>query len=338
MNACEADRGGWSSARRTWMIRVIGASLSVVVASGAASADVTLGPDWPEGFGGSGDAGSFGSSAQQTDGAGKLESIGGMLEGETGAGPPMGDFEDLYRIHVCEPGAFRASTLGADGGFASFNVQLWLFEISPSGFPELRGLLANDDAGSGTARAVIPFMANDGFMGNVEVEEEGRYVIGVTGFDNDPGSGPPGMRERIFFQPPPFTEVSGPDGPDGEGEGGAMDHTFWFRGATPQFGSYIVALEGVTYFRGATTDCNGNQRFDNCDIAFGDSEDLDGDGVPDECCRGDLDMKGAVDTPDLLILLGGWGGPGPGSELAEPTDVIDVADLLALLEQWGPCS
>jgi len=55
-------------------------------------------------------------------------------------------------------------------------------------------------------------------------------------------------------------------------------------------------------------------------------------------CDADIDGDdGEVNTGDLLVLLAGWGGIGPGADLAEPFQIIDTADLLALLAAWGPC-
>ena len=88
-------------------------------------------------------------------------------------------------------------------------------------------------------------------------------------------------------------------------------------------------------------DCNHNGWPDACDIIFGTSEDLDGDGIPDECqCVGDISQDGIVDVVDLLLLLGHWGpcppqGWCPG-DCDEDGDV-DVVDLLLVLGNWGPC-
>ncbi len=57
-------------------------------------------------------------------------------------------------------------------------------------------------------------------------------------------------------------------------------------------------------------DCNDNYIPDACDIASGFSEDVNGDGVPDECvetCPSDANGDGVVDVQDLLALLGVWG-------------------------------
>jgi len=49
-----------------------------------------------------------------------------------------------------------------------------------------------------------------------------------------------------------------------------------------------------------------------CDIAAGNSADIDVNGVPDSCeyARGDFDLDGAVAGADLSILLGNWGPTG----------------------------
>ncbi len=50
-------------------------------------------------------------------------------------------------------------------------------------------------------------------------------------------------------------------------------------------------------------------------------------------------QSGAVDVPDLLALLGAWGGPQtPGTTCdLDGCGVIAVPDLLKLLANWGPC-
>ncbi len=50
-------------------------------------------------------------------------------------------------------------------------------------------------------------------------------------------------------------------------------------------------------------------------------------------------QSSAVDVPDLLALLGAWGGPQtPGTTCDLDGDgFIAVPDLLELLGNWGPC-
>ncbi len=80
-------------------------------------------------------------------------------------------------------------------------------------------------------------------------------------------------------------------------------------------------------------------------------------GVPDskagqvswcDSCLGDMDMSGAVDAGDLLMLIEGWGTRNPGmlfglgDTAAEctPSEVmpeVGIKDLLWLIRHWGPC-
>lgn len=87
-------------------------------------------------------------------------------------------------------------------------------------------------------------------------------------------------------------------------------------------------------------DCNANQTPDVCDIASGFSLDLDLDGVPDECCLGDLNGDGEVEAADLAILLGSWGPclgcPGCPADF-NCDGVVEAFDLAILLGNWGPC-
>ncbi|HMN96084.1 MAG TPA: hypothetical protein PKC43_01375 [Phycisphaerales bacterium] len=92
-------------------------------------------------------------------------------------------------------------------------------------------------------------------------------------------------------------------------------------------------------------DCNGNGIADGCDIASGFSQDLDQDGIPDECAPApvspDLNGDGMVDGADLGVLLGAWGecppaaGRSPCLGDLDGDGVIDGADLGALLVAWG---
>ncbi len=70
-----------------------------------------------------------------------------------------------------------------------------------------------------------------------------------------------------------------------------------------------------------------------------DSEDVDGDGVPDECdaepCPGDLDGDGVVGGSDLGLLFVQWGGP--GSADLDGDGVVRGSDLGLLFVGWGIC-
>jgi len=59
-----------------------------------------------------------------------------------------------------------------------------------------------------------------------------------------------------------------------------------------------------------------------------------------EECTADLDGNGAVNTSDLLTLLGAW-GPCPPDQFCHAdfdySGAVGTADLLTLLGAWGPC-
>jgi hypothetical protein len=98
----------------------------------------------------------------------------------------------------------------------------------------------------------------------------------------------------------------------------------------------------VYFFAGMTGgDCNGNDEPDGCDIAQGASEDLDGDGVPDECqVVGDVTGDGLVDVLDLVVVILAWGPCAAPCPPVCPADVdsdctVGVEDLTVIVESWG---
>jgi len=52
-------------------------------------------------------------------------------------------------------------------------------------------------------------------------------------------------------------------------------------------------------------------------------------------CPEDINGDGVVNTEDLLILLGNWGGSGDGD--VDNNGVVNTGDLLLLLAAWGEC-
>lgn len=89
-------------------------------------------------------------------------------------------------------------------------------------------------------------------------------------------------------------------------------------------------------------DCNNNGRRDACDITAGFSNDLNGNGIPDECETNpaDLNGDGVVGPADLGILLGSWGNPGCSGSTPCAADlngdgIVGPADLGILLGNWG---
>ena len=95
--------------------------------------------------------------------------------------------------------------------------------------------------------------------------------------------------------------------------------------------------QDVYFLRIGDFDCNGNGVADTDDIDSGFSDDVNGNGIPDECeCFGDLDGDNDTDQGDLGILLADWGCTGgdcPG-DLDGDGDT-DQSDLGMLLGDWG---
>ena len=133
-------------------------------------------------------------------------------------------------------------------------------------------------------------------------------------------------------------------------------------------GTHVITLTGtdsanMSSFRQITItisprtvispDCNNNFVLDLVDIQNGTSQDLNGNGIPDECestpCPSDIaGGDGQVDVNDLLAVITTWGScPGcpPAHCAADIVPLgppqgdcqIDVNDLLAVISTWGAC-
>ena len=190
----------------------------------------------------SGDAGDVPATAQVPTGNpdDNLVSISGTISADSGPGASDKD-ADLYKIHICDPANFSASTVGG----AAFDTQLYLFD--ENGF----AVYGNDDAvntgGKGGKDAVLtsflpnPFTNEDGQqLGPLTA---GCYYLGISGFNFDPsdGSGPMFSNAK---GPAPFLDVFGPKNNSGAlskwigAEGGGV-------GGPPRHGDYTIFLTGV---------------------------------------------------------------------------------------------
>ncbi len=114
--------------------------------------------------------------------------------------------------------------------------------------------------------------------------------------------------------------------------GGSDDPT------TPEAGDGWTGLAFPFQTGGATVDAI---RFTlNTNRAGGDVWIMDNTDAPSDCPEDCQEFpSGSVDVPDLLALLGAWGGP-PGAGTTCDLDgsgFIAVPDLLDLLGHWGPC-
>ena len=68
-----------------------------------------------------------------------------------------------------------------------------------------------------------------------------------------------------------------------------------------------------------------------------------------DSCWGDLDMSGAIDTSDLMMIIDAWASLNPCMDFAfdysstqdcpvsEVMNPVGIEDLLWILEHWGPC-
>ncbi|MDY7109224.1 MAG: S8 family serine peptidase [Planctomycetota bacterium] len=102
---------------------------------------------------------------------------------------------------------------------------------------------------------------------------------------------------------------------------------------------YIYGYGVIDAWGAVAQDCNHNGAFDDEDIDNGTSEDVNDNGIPDECeCLADCadPPDGVVNTEDLLALLGDWGQSGTPRDI-NFDGIVNTSDLLILLGAWGPC-
>jgi hypothetical protein len=98
----------------------------------------------------------------------------------------------------------------------------------------------------------------------------------------------------------------------------------------------------------ALDDCNANGTHDAIEIELGCVQDIDGDGIPDECsadngaygaslCIGDTDGDGDIDIRDLIQVLTCWhdtSSPCQASDL-NADGTVDALDLVDLIDRLG---
>jgi len=110
-------------------------------------------------------------------------------------------------------------------------------------------------------------------------------------------------------------------------------------GADVVYAATFNGEQDVYYLRIGDYDCNGNDAGDADDIALGTSDDVNADGIPDECqCLRDLDGNGSIGLGDLSALLTNYGtssGATPEDGDLDGDGDVDLADLSAVLEAFG---
>jgi hypothetical protein len=89
----------------------------------------------------------------------------------------------------------------------------------------------------------------------------------------------------------------------------------------------------------ATTDCDGNGRPDDCDIALDPGADGNGNGVLDECePNPDVNSDGQVNLFDLVVVILNFGPcPAPPTCLgdADRSGRVDIDDIIAVVLNWS---
>lgn len=143
---------------------------------------------------------------QITVGTGDLDEIDGELFG----------FADLYCIRIVDEAQFSATTVGG----ASFDTQLWLFDVNGM------GVAFNDDSQS-TVQSTLT---------STFVNTNGIYFLGISAYDYDALS----VGGEIWNDTPYPTERA----PDGPGAGSPL--SAW--GGTSFYdGPYKILLKGASF-------------------------------------------------------------------------------------------
>ncbi len=206
---------------------------------------------------------------------------------------------------------------------------LWVFRFEDEQWLREAKLMASDPVGD---------YAWLGF--SVAVSADGETIVGGAALDWAMGfeSGAAHVFRRENAQWIEAAKLTASDGKAGDFFGGsvAVSNDEAFIGAFASSGQ----LGAAYVFRGMIdVDCNENGQPDGCDLFDGTSQDLDGNGIPDDCeCPADVDGDEDVDVLDLLLVLSAWGEV--GSDIPEDINfdsVVDVLDLIEVLRNWGPC-
>ncbi len=84
-------------------------------------------------------------------------------------------------------------------------------------------------------------------------------------------------------------------------------------------------------------DCNANGVPDATDIDNGDSLDIDGNGIPDDCeCPTDTTGDGVTDVNDLLLVISQF-GQGSSEGDVNGSGNVDIQDILLVIDMWNEC-
>ncbi len=112
-------------------------------------------------------------------------------------------------------------------------------------------------------------------------------------------------------------------------------------GASLAYAATFNGEQDIWFKRIGPFDCNGNGVDDAADIGLGDSQDFNGDGIPDDCqCLADVNGDLAVDLTDLSAQLAAFGSASGDANFDDRADmnrdgVIGLVDLTILLAGFG---
>lgn len=248
-----------------------------------------------------------------------------ILEAELTAFEPSAcgvfGFSAAHSVHVAVIGAFRSDDNGTDSGAAyvfRYNGARWIEEakllpsdgssgawfghevsVDPAGETIVVGAIRDDELGFESGSAYVFAYENNAWIERAKLTASDGSAMDCFGAAISTGQG--------------FTIVSAPRPSESPGS--------------------VYAFAGLSGI-----DCNENGESDACDLFAEASEDLNGDGIPDECeCPWDLDGDGSTQQFDLGTLLAAWGTNQSGPPDFDGDKVVAVPDLLALLAHWGSC-
>jgi len=203
--------------------------------NGAIGITVGSANEWNETVHGSGDAGELVSSAQSVDLSGSVLTIRGAL----GTGDA-----DMYKLHLCTPGSFSASTVGG----TTVDTQLFLFRADGTGI-----VMDDDDATPGTTH--LQSLLSNTYTASLAA---GDYYMAISQWDKDPLDAS-GNQLWLDLVGGSYRVEHAPDD-----VGAANPMSFWST-TTGVGGAYVVTLGGIS---GAscgpvcgTSDFNGDTDF-----------------------------------------------------------------------------
>jgi hypothetical protein len=207
-------------------------------ASGNIGLTVNLGPisgsTFDELANGGGDAGELPGSEMSVTGSGPVTSITGTID--------PGAEVDLYRINICDPCAFRASTQT----LTTWDTQLFLFDANGL------GIVSNDDTTPG-----LQSVLTSQLVANLPA---GEYLLAITRFNRDAASAGGAI----------WATQAGQAAPTGPGASQPLNG--WLNTVTLVAGPYGIALQGVCGIESGPTcpqcpaDFDGNGEIEPVDI------------------------------------------------------------------------